>query len=161
MPSPPVGPFPAIARPPAGMATRVAGNTAIAAATGGGPQRHAVADSDSVSLSPAGLRQARAASKDGNRDIDDSGLPDTLKELLKLARKLKAQLHERSQALQHLLADDRLTDAERTPQARQLQAEMGVLSGALATVMKQFAKAMKEADLSREQAAKVAELLAA
>ena len=78
-----------------------------------------------------------------------------------MARKLKDQLHDRTQSLQRLMADADLTAEERNLQAQRLQAEIGTLSGALATVMKQFAKAMKEADLSREQAAKVAELLAA
>ena len=165
MPMPPVGPYPA-AHLVAGLAQRATQNPDIAAAgehnQGAGTRSGRAASGEYlISLSPAGLQQAKAASKDNNRDIDESGLPDTLKELLKMARKLKEQLHDRTQSLQRLMADADLTAEERNLQAQRLQAEIGTLSGALATVMKQFAKAMKEADLSREQAAKVAELLAA
>lgn len=155
MSSPSIGPFTSPPRTPASTVARVAkADNAMIANVG------AAESGDRVSLSPAGLQQAKAASKDENQDIDDSGLPDALKHLLKLSRRLKAQLQERNLALQKVMSDSGLGDEERSLQARQLQAEIGTLNGALATVMKQFAKAMKEADLSQEQAAKVAELLA-
>lgn len=150
MSSPSIGPFTALPRASASPVARVAKADNAVSAT---------KSDDRVSLSPAGLQQAKAASKGENQDIDDSGLPDTLKHLLKLIRQLKAQLQERNLALQKVMSNSGLGDAERSLQARQLQAEIGTLNGAPATVMKQLAKAMKTADLSQEQAAKVAELL--
>ena len=150
MSSPSIGPFTALPRASASPVARVAKADNAVSAT---------KSDDRVSLSPAGLQQAKAASQGENQAIDDSGLPDTLKHLLKLIRQLKAQLQERNLALQKVMSNSGLGDAERSLQARQLQAEIGTLNGALATVMKQLAKAMKTADLSQEQAAKVAELL--
>ncbi len=109
-------------------------------------------------LSPAGIKQAQASQK--NQDIDDSDLPDTIKDLLKMIRELKAKVQERTQALQQLMADTSLSDEERSLQTQQLQAEIATLSGALATAMGQLTKAIKEANLSDTQASEVAKLLA-
>lgn len=109
-------------------------------------------------ISPAGIKQAQASQK--NQDIDDSDLPDTIKDLLKMIRELKAKVQERTQALQQLMADTSLSDEERSLQTQQLQAEIATLSGALATAMGQLTKAIKEADLSDTQASEVAKLLA-
>lgn len=123
-----------------------------------GTERQESAAGVVLHISPAGTRQARASQK--NQDIDDSDLPDTIKDLLKMIRELKAQLQERTQALQRLMADTSLSDEERSQQAQQLQAEVTTLSGALATAMGQLTKAIKEVNLSDAQAGEVAKLLA-
>lgn len=122
-----------------------------------GTERQESAAGVVLHISPAGTRQARASQK--NQDIDDSDLPDTIKDLLKMIRELKAQLQERTQTLQQLMADTSLSDEERSQQAQQLQAEVTALSGALATAMGQLTKAIKEANLSDTQASEVAKLL--
>lgn len=131
---------------------------AAAQAQADGTERQESAAGVVLHISPAGTRQARASQK--NQDIDDSDLPDTIKDLLKMIRELKAQLQERTQALQRLMADTSLSDEERSQQAQQLQAEVTTLSGALATAMGQLTKAIKEVNLSDAQAGEVAKLLA-
>ncbi len=111
-----------------------------------------------IHISPAALEQAQASNP--NQDIEDSDLPDTIKDLLKMIRQIKAQLLERTQALQQLMADTSLSDEERQLQAQQLQGEITALNGALSAAMAQLVKTMKDAKLSDEQASQAAALLA-
>lgn len=67
-----------------------------------------------VTLSAEGLMRSKTESK--NSDIDESGLPDTVKQLLKMIRELKAQLAEKMAELQALMAQSDMDDE--TGQAR-------------------------------------------
>lgn len=110
-----------------------------------------------VTLSAEGLMRSKTESK--NSDIDESGLPDTVKQLLKMIRELKAQLAERMAELQALMAQSDMDDETRQARAQALQTEVGSISGALTTATAELARVMRDQKLSTEQSAAVGSLL--
>lgn len=110
-----------------------------------------------VSLSVAGL--ARSNESEKNSDIDESDLPATIKQLLKLIRELKAQLAEKMAELQALMAQQGLDAETRQMRAQALQTEVGSLSGALSSANAQLVKVIREEGLSAEQSASIASLM--
>lgn len=110
-----------------------------------------------VTLSAEGLMRSKAESK--NSDIDESGLPDTVKQLLKMIRELKAQLAEKMAELQALMAQSDMDDETRQARAQALQTEVGSISGALTTATAELARVMRDQKLSTEQSAAVGSLL--
>ncbi|MDH4568625.1 hypothetical protein E8E95_18225 [Pseudomonas sp. BN414] len=108
-----------------------------------------------VSLSELG--KARAAQK--NDDIDQSNLPDGIKELLKLIRALKAQIAERQAELQAIAADQSLDEENRLQRLEALRGELASLQGALSSANLNLAKATRDAGLSDEQSLEVGKLL--
>jgi hypothetical protein len=111
-----------------------------------------------VALSPEGL--ARAA-QERDADIDASDLPDTLKNLLKAMRDLRAQLAAKAAELQALLSETGLSDEQRKAQLDVLRQAMTSLQGALMTLGAQLGKAMQTMPLSDEQRLTVGKLLLA
>jgi Sec-independent protein translocase protein TatA len=117
-----------------------------------------------VTLSDLG--QALAAKRQGanqpvkNQDIDSSGLPDTIKDLLKRIRELKEQIREQQQKLNTIMANQRLSPEEKQKQIQQAQATINSLNGALTSAYGQLAKTMRDQDLNKEQQISVASLLA-
>lgn len=113
-----------------------------------------------VSLSSASRNMsAKAQEKDKNKDIDESDLPSTVRELLKMIRELKAQIAEKQAELQALM-----TDAEMDPEAKRLKiealrTELSTLNGALSSASATLTKVMRESGLSKEQMQQVATLL--
>ncbi len=107
-----------------------------------------------VSLSELG--RTRAAAK--NDDIDESGLPDSVKEILKLIRALKQQIAEKQDELKALMADPGLDPETRRLRVEALQAELSGLQGALSAASAQLIKVMREAGLSAEQMQTAAKL---
>lgn len=118
----------------------------------------AVAEGVKVSLSGVGIEKA-AGSKDDNRDIEESGLPNNIQQILKMIRKLKQQIAEKMAELQTVMADKRLTPEQIRAKAGALQSALATLNGGLLTANTALAKAMKEAGLSPEQLLKAASLL--
>ncbi|UUD64767.1 hypothetical protein D16iCDA_03460 [Pseudomonas seleniipraecipitans] len=110
-----------------------------------------------VTLSAEGLMRSKTESK--NSDIDESGLPDTVKQLLKMIRELKAQLAEKMAELQALMAQSDMDDETRQARAQALQTEVGSISGALTTATAELARVMRDQKLSTEQSAAVGSLL--
>lgn len=110
-----------------------------------------------VTLSAEGLMRSKTESK--NSDIDESGLPDTVKQLLKMIRELKAQLAEKMAELQALMAQSDMDDETRQARAQALQTEVGSISGALSTATAELARVMRDQKLSTEQSAAVGSLL--
>lgn len=112
-----------------------------------------------VSLSSVSrIMSAKAQEKDKN-DIDESDLPSTVRELLKMIRELKAQIAEKQAELQALM-----TDAEMDPEAKRLKiealrTELSTLNGALSSASATLTKVMRESGLSKEQMQQVATLL--
>ncbi|HSC82711.1 MAG TPA: hypothetical protein VLC30_03745 [Pseudomonas sp.] len=100
-----------------------------------------------VSLSELG--RTRAAAK--NDDIDESGLPDSVKDLLKLIRTLKQQIAEKQQELEALMAEPGLDPQTRRLRAESLQTALASLQGALTAANANLLKAMREAGLGAEQ----------
>ncbi|MCY1344193.1 hypothetical protein D9M69_302250 [compost metagenome] len=110
-----------------------------------------------VSLSELG--KARATEKNG--DIDQSGLPDGIKELLKLIRAIKAQIAERQAELEAIAADRSLDDEARMQRLEAVRAELASLHSALTSANLNLAKAIREAGLSDDQQLEVGKLLGA
>lgn len=102
-----------------------------------------------VSLSELGQSLSAKAGKD--RDIDDSGLPDSIKQLLKMIRELKAQIAEKQAQIDALLGDQCLDPQARRLQLEALQSELASLSGALAAANANLIKLMSDNNLSDEQ----------
>ncbi|MGL4318313.1 MAG: hypothetical protein ACRCTL_17080 [Pseudomonas sp.] len=107
-----------------------------------------------VSLSELG--RTRAAAK--NDDIDESGLPDSVKEILKLIRALKQQIAEKQDELKALMAEPGLDPETRRLRVEALQTELAGLQGALSAASANLIKVMREAGLSGEQMQTAAKL---
>ncbi|WP_177410183.1 hypothetical protein [Pseudomonas sp. LFM046] len=110
---------------------------------------------EGIRVSLSNLGKTSAPQK--NDDIDESSLPDGIKELLKLIRALKAQLAERQAELDAIAADGTL-DVQRLEAVR---SQLNALRSALTSAQLNLAKAVREAGLSDEQALEVGRLLTA
>lgn len=124
------------------------------------------ASSVRVTLSNDGLQALRnggaggtANASDANSDIDDSDLPDTVKELLKRIRELRAQLQEKSLEMQRIMADRNLSEEQRKQAAQRLQTEISSLNAALTQTNQQLLQAMNDSKLDSTQRMKAASLI--
>ena len=122
-----------------------------------GPATSPVAEGIKVSLSGAGLTKA-AGSHGSNKDIEESGLPENIQQILKMIRQIQQQIAEKVARMQVVMADKRLSDEERRAKLGALQAAIGTLNGGLITANLSLSKAMKQANLSPEQVLKAASL---
>ncbi|UXY50887.1 hypothetical protein [Pseudomonas tohonis] len=111
-----------------------------------------------VSLSEAGKAQASEEAKK-NQDIDESSLPDNIKQILKMIRKLKEELREKMAELQAVATDQGLDDETRMQSMEGLQSEIASLNGAISQANASLMKAMRDAGLSGEQMLEAAQLL--
>lgn len=112
-----------------------------------------------VSLSAVGLARSKEA-ENKNADIDESNLPDEIKQLLKMIRELKAQLAQKMAELQALMAQGDMEDDAQQAKVRALQTEVGSISSALSSANAQLVKVMRDQKLTSEQSASVGALLA-
>lgn len=103
-----------------------------------------------VSLSELG-RSLFAKTEKKNQDIDESGLPDSIKQLLKMIRELKAQIAAKEAELKALMADQNLDPEARQAQLEALQSELAMLNGAWASANANLIKQLQEQGLSDEQ----------
>lgn len=106
-------------------------------------------ESIKVTLSEQSQKIREAAEK--NKDIDESSLPDNVKQALKMIRELRQQLAEKQAELQALMADQGLSEEERMQQAQGLQSEIASLNGAISTANGALLQAIKGASLSPDQ----------
>lgn len=107
----------------------------------------ALQDGLRVSLSELGRIQSVAK----NDDIDESNLPDAVKEILKMIRALKQQIAEKKQELEAVMADRSLSPEARQVRVEALQGELSSLQGALSSANANLIKVMRDAGLSPEQ----------
>ncbi|GLX12791.1 hypothetical protein Pstr01_10300 [Pseudomonas straminea] len=112
-----------------------------------------------VSLSAVGLARSKEA-ENKDADIDESNLPDEIKQLLKMIRELKAQLAQKMAELQALMAQGDMEDDAQQAKVRALQTEVGSISSALSSANAQLVKVMRDQKLTSEQSASVGALLA-
>lgn len=111
-----------------------------------------------VTLSDIGLKiSAGGTQKSSNSDIDDSSLPDSVKNLLKMIRKLQQQLAEKRAELQAVMSDKRMRPEQLQARLSALQSEIASLSAGLISANGALTKALK--DLSSDQVMDVAKLL--
>jgi len=103
-----------------------------------------------VSLSELG-RSLSAKTEKKNQDIDESGLPDSIKQLLKMIRELKAQIAAKEAELKALMADQNLAQEARQVQLEALQSELAMHNGAWASANANLIKQLQKQGLSDEQ----------
>lgn len=119
--------------------------------------RQALRDSLRVSLSELGKARSAAAQK--NRDIDESSLPDVIKDLLKRIRELKAQVEAKKAELEKVMGDQSLDPEAKRIRIEALQGELASLQGALSSANATLIEILREQDLSDQQMQEVASLL--
>lgn len=96
-----------------------------------------------------------------NKDIDDSSLPDNVKQALKMIRELRQQLAEKQAELQAVMADQSLSEEERMAKAQGLQGEISTLNGAISTANGQLIKAIHDANMTPDQLQEMSTLMMA
>jgi hypothetical protein len=113
---------------------------------------------DCLRVSLSALGKARSAAAQKNRDIDESSLPDGVKQTLKMIRALKAQIAQKKAELTALMADQGLDADTRRLRIEALQGELASLQGALSSASAMLLKAVREQGLSAQQMQEVATL---
>ncbi|MGE8147567.1 hypothetical protein ACQKP7_20610 [Pseudomonas frederiksbergensis] len=111
-----------------------------------------------VSLSGAGIEKA-AGAKGENSDIEESGLPENIQQILKMIRKLQQQIAEKLAEMQAVMRDKRLSPEEMKAKLGALQAFINNLNGGLIVANNALSKAMKQSGLTPEQILKAASLV--
>lgn len=116
-----------------------------------------------VEISPVGkalsLAGGEAAKSRRDEDIDNSSLPDGVKELLKRIRDLNEQIQKKMIELRRIQADQRLNEQERAQALERVQAELNSLNGALTKANAMLLQAMDDAQLDGDARMQVASLL--
>ena len=123
-----------------------------------GPATSPVAEGIKVSLSGAGLTKA-ASSHGDNKDIEESGLPENIQQILKMIRRIQKQIAEKVASMQAVMADKRLSAEERRAKLGALQATITTLNGGMITANMVLSKAISQASLTPEQVLKTTSLL--
>ncbi|WP_300631537.1 hypothetical protein [Pseudomonas sp.] len=114
-----------------------------------------VVEGVTVTISADAFKAAGAA-KSANADIDDSGLDDNVKQILKMIRQLKQQIAEKQAELAAVAAANNLSPEEARAKASQLQSEISSLQAGLMSAQTSLAKSMK--GMSAEDSMKAASL---
>ena len=119
------------------------------------PSTDAAKPAVSVTISGAAMKAA-AAEKTSNSDIDDSGLADNVKNLLKMIREIKKQIAEKQAEMAAVMADKNLSPEHARARLSGLQSALSALQAGLTSAQASLAKAMK--DMSGADAIKAAGL---
>ncbi len=108
-----------------------------------------------VTLSGAALQAVRDTKK-SNSDIEESGLPNEVQQVLKMIREIKKQIAEKQAELTAVMADNTLSAEQARVTVNNLQGAIAVLNASLITAQTALGKAMK--GLSGPDAMKAASL---
>lgn len=122
------------------------------------PEKVKTVEGVTVTISGAALQKAAEARKTANSDIEESGLPDTVQQILKMIRQLKQQIAEKLAQMQAVMADKSLTPEQAQARVGNVQAALSGLNAGLMTANASLAKAMKESGLSAEAVMKAGSL---
>ena len=117
------------------------------------------ASRDSLRVSLSALGKARSAAAQKNRDIDESSLPDVVKDLLKRVRELKAQIEAKKAELKEVMSDQSLDPEAKRIKIEALQGQLASLQGALSSANATLIKTLREQDLSDQQMQEVSSLI--
>ncbi|MCX5465728.1 hypothetical protein [Alcaligenes parafaecalis] len=116
-----------------------------------------------VTLSPLGkelsLTSQQAQKQERDKDIDDSSLPDGIKDILKRIRDLKEQIQQKLMELQRIQASDKGSEAEKMQELERVQGELTSLNGALSSAHAMLNKIMDDIKLDGDSRMDVASLL--
>lgn len=104
-----------------------------------------------VTLSGAGLQKASRSNND-NSDIENSGLPNSIQQTLKMIREIKKQIAEKMAELQAIMGDSSLSPEEARIKASNLQSQLSSLNGALSVANTALKDGMKNLKLGPDQA---------
>jgi PIN domain nuclease of toxin-antitoxin system len=113
----------------------------------------------SVTISGVALQKAAQANKTVNSDIEESGLPDNIQQILKMIRLLQQQIAEKMAEMQAVMTDKSLTPEQAQARLANLQTALGGLNAGLMMANASLAKAMKESGLSAEDMMKAVSLV--
>ncbi|MBN3162768.1 hypothetical protein [Pectobacterium brasiliense] len=113
-----------------------------------------------VELSEAGLKKASEDNKTNpNKDIDESGLPEKAKQILKIIRQVQKMIEEKQAEIQKLM-DDKTQDPEsKQNKLKALQTALSTLISSLAKAIKSLDDLEKDKTLSPEQAQQASMLM--
>ena len=106
-----------------------------------------------LDLSPVARGIASASEKAGNTQeakntkIDESDLPQEIKELLKRIVEYREKLREKQQELEEVMRDQSLNDEQRQAKLDALQQEISSLNNSLQEAMSQLSKLVTQMDL--------------
>lgn len=123
------------------------------------PEQRAAVPSEGikVALSLKGLEVS--GSNAGDADIDESGLPEAVRQLLKMVRKIQKELAEANRQLEALMRDRSLDPVEMLKKTAALQARVSALSASLNTVNFGLVRALRQETLTPDQLGKAMKLL--
>lgn len=147
----PLEPFISFLPPPAGPPA-AGGKVALPAQAASGATA-----SSQASISDRGRALFEMSSKTAshtakrNQSIDDSELPDSVKNLLRMIRELRERLAKLSQELQEVQADRTMNPDVKRTRLLQIQAQMSAMNGAILMATRKLASLMRDLKLDKEQ----------
>lgn len=104
-----------------------------------------------VSISPEGLQKSKSQNVNSNKDIDDSGLPDQAKKLLKTIRELQKKIEEKQAEIQKVMNDTSVSAESRQEKLKSLQTALSTLTASLRDANSSLEKLNKNGTLSPDQ----------
>lgn len=111
-----------------------------------------------VDLSDTG-RILSKSTQSKNADIDNSDLPDIIKDALKRIREIRAELEKKLQELNAAMSDKQLSEDQRKARIQGLQSEVASLSAALMDASAALTKLVNDSAMTPEQAVAVGQFL--
>lgn len=102
-----------------------------------------------VDLSPLGLQKSKKAERD--KDIDESELPDTVKQSIKAIRDKQEELEKKQQELQQLMSNNSMPPEEKQEKVKALQSEVSSLSRGLVDSKNNLVSSMQDQGLTEQQ----------
>ncbi len=115
---------------------------------------------EGVKVSLSGASIAKAATVGGeNSDIDNSGLPENIQQLLKMIRKLQKQIAEKKAQMNKVMADKSLSNEERINKLAALRGAIAALNSGVVTANLALSKVMGQSAMTPDQNLKVGALL--
>ncbi|WP_065614974.1 hypothetical protein [Pseudomonas moraviensis] len=111
-----------------------------------------------VSLSGAAIAKSAAVGGE-NSDIDNSGLPENIQQLLKMIRKIQKEIIEKKARMAAVMSDKTLSNEEKINKLAALRGAIAALNSGLITANLALSKVMNQSALSPDQNLKVGSLL--
>lgn len=105
-------------------------------------------DPEGIRVTLSELGKSKSGASQRKSAIDESNLPELIKQILKTIRELKLQLDQKLAELQAVMGDGALAPEEKQSRLQALQSELATLSGALSSAYSSLSKAMRDMQLS-------------
>ena len=102
-----------------------------------------------VDISPLGLQKSKKAERD--KDIDESELPDSVKQSIKAIRDKQEELEKKQQELQQLMSNNSMPPEEKQEKVKALQSEVSSLSRGLVDSKNNLVSSMQDQGLTEQQ----------